>query len=85
MIDAVKTEIEKKVDDMDEITLLIRRNELNALGKNRELRPDGLLIDELTEICAIYQKMRRKKSGPPSAGTVSKRARKHDDLSDLPI
>jgi hypothetical protein len=74
MADEAKLEIEQRVKTMDEKTLRERRSELVRLSRTKAERPDGLDPDELTELCAIYSRLRGEKGGPPTDATVTKRA-----------
>jgi len=76
-------ELQEKVLAMDEPTMNLRFNELRSQAKNKVTNPDGLEIEELIELNCIFARMRGKSAGPPAAGTVRKRARVNDDLSDI--
>lgn len=75
--------IKERVAAMDETDLLIRRQELQTLGRDTTQRPNGLLEDELEEICTIYARLRTKKAPLPktSKAAVNRRAKQVDIFS----
>jgi hypothetical protein len=69
---------------LDEVQLLTRRQELQTLGRSRDLTEL-----ELTEICAIYGRLRSRgtpktKTPTATAAAVSRRAKKVNIL-DIPL
>jgi len=87
MADETKKEIDAKVKSMTEQQMLERRSELVLLSRNIIDRPEGLTIDEYTELVSIYARLRGEKGGPASDATLAKRAAKTvniADMSDLP-
>lgn len=57
-----------KIEALDEAGLLTRREELTRKGRGdgRSVPPVQLSIEETEELCAIYNRLRMGKGGPPS-------------------